>query len=63
MWLMAVSATLALLADQGCAGQGHSQEEKMRSCNADATAHGLQDDDRKAFMKTCLLDYPAAAHE
>jgi hypothetical protein len=28
------------------------QQEKMKSCNADAT--GKKGDERKAFMKTCL---------
>ena len=29
-------------------------QEKMKTCNADATAKALKGDERKAFMKTCL---------
>lgn len=29
-------------------------QEKMKSCNADATAKGLKGDERKAFMSQCL---------
>ena len=30
------------------------QQEKMKTCNADATTKALKGDERKAFMKTCL---------
>lgn len=30
------------------------QQEKMKTCNADAKAKNLAGDERKAFMKTCL---------
>ena len=30
------------------------QQEKMKTCNADATAKELKGDERKAFMKECL---------
>lgn len=30
------------------------QQEKMKTCNADANAKALKGDERKAFMKTCL---------
>jgi hypothetical protein len=39
---------------------GNSQQEKMKSCNADAKSKGLKGDDRKAYMKTCLSAAPAA---
>ncbi|HEY0767466.1 MAG TPA: PsiF family protein [Steroidobacteraceae bacterium] len=39
---------------------GNSQQEKMRSCNADAKSKGLKGADRKAFMKDCLSASPAA---
>jgi hypothetical protein len=39
----------------------NSQQTKMTSCNADATAKNLKGDDRKAFMKTCLSSTPAPA--
>ena len=40
-----------------------TQQEKMKTCNADATTKGLKGDERKAFMSTCLKgsDAPAAA--
>ncbi|HAL68712.1 phosphate starvation-inducible protein PsiF [Pseudomonas fulva] len=31
-----------------------AQQEKMKTCNADATAQSLKGDARKAFMSTCL---------
>jgi len=38
----------------------NTQQSKMTSCNADATAKNLKGDDRKAYMKTCLSSSPAA---
>ncbi|MBB5190300.1 hypothetical protein HNQ50_001022 [Silvimonas terrae] len=32
----------------------NSQQDKMKSCNADATAKSLSGDARKTFMSTCL---------
>ena len=32
----------------------NSQQNKMTSCNKDASAKGLKGDERKAFMSTCL---------
>ena len=31
-----------------------TQQEKMKSCNADAATKGLKGDERRAFMKICL---------
>ncbi|MFA7902549.1 PsiF family protein [Pseudomonas aeruginosa] len=31
-----------------------TQQEKMKTCNADATAQSLKGDARKAFMSRCL---------
>jgi hypothetical protein len=31
-----------------------AQQEKMKTCNADATAQKLNGDERKAFMQSCL---------
>ena len=43
------------LSDQPAApAKTNSQQEKMKSCNADATAKGLKGADRKTFMSTCL---------
>ncbi|MGU2314849.1 PsiF family protein [Pseudomonas aeruginosa] len=35
-------------------GKATAQQEKMKSCNADASARSLKGDERKAFMSTCL---------
>ena len=40
-----------------------AQQEKMTSCNADATAKALKGDERKAFMSTCLKAKPAATQQ
>jgi hypothetical protein len=32
----------------------NKQQQKMKTCNADAKTKGLTGDDRKAFMKNCL---------
>jgi len=32
----------------------NSQQQKMKDCNAQATAKTLKGDDRKTFMSTCL---------
>jgi hypothetical protein len=35
-----------------------TQQDKMKSCNADPKAKALKGDERKAFMKTCLSAKP-----
>ncbi|KQN44928.1 phosphate starvation-inducible protein PsiF [Pseudomonas sp. Leaf48] len=35
------------------------QQEKMTTCNAEASAKSLKGDERKAFMSTCLKVAPA----
>ncbi|WP_409277303.1 PsiF family protein [Pseudomonas defluvii] len=47
-----------LLCSQGFAAT--AQQEKMTTCNAEATAKSLKGDERKAFMSTCLKATPAA---
>lgn len=47
-----------LLCSQGFAAT--AQQNKMTTCNADATTKALKGDDRKAFMSTCLKAAPAA---
>lgn len=37
-----------------------TQQNKMKTCNADATAQAMKGDARKAFMKDCLSAKPAA---
>jgi hypothetical protein len=56
-WLVAIGAALAMLAGQAAVAQAthaNSQQEKMKTCNAEATSKGLKGDERKAFMKSCL---------
>ncbi|SDV06147.1 PsiF family protein [Pseudomonas mucidolens] len=46
-----------LLCSQGFAAT--AQQNKMTTCNAEASTKSLKGDERKAFMKTCL-SAPAA---
>lgn len=39
------------------------QQSKMSNCNKEAKEKDLKGDDRKAFMKSCLSNKPAAAAE
>ena len=48
-----------LLCAQGFAAT--AQQNKMTSCNADASAKTLKGDERKAFMSACLKAKPAGA--
>ncbi|MDR0279406.1 MAG: PsiF family protein [Paucimonas sp.] len=50
-----------LMASQGFAAT--VQQEKMKTCNADATAKELKGDERKAFMSTCLKAKPATQQD
>lgn len=49
--LIAVAAAVLVAAMPAHAGE---QQNKMKTCNADASQKQLKGDDRKAFMKTCL---------
>ncbi|MBV8784944.1 MAG: phosphate starvation-inducible protein PsiF [Gammaproteobacteria bacterium] len=61
-WLVAVGAMLAVAAGQPALVHAeNTQQDKMKSCNADAKTKALKGDERKAFMKSCLSDQPAAA--
>ena len=40
-----------------------AQQEKMKSCNAEASAKKLAGDERKKFMSTCLSAKPEAKTE
>jgi psiF repeat-containing protein len=60
--LTALAAALALLVLQSPPALAtNTQQDKMTTCNADATSKGLKGDERKAYMKTCLSDAPAPA--
>jgi hypothetical protein len=47
-----------LMCAQGFAAT--AQQNKMTTCNADASSKSLKGDERKAFMSTCLKAAPAA---
>lgn len=51
-----IAATLALAAQSGFAASEaqKAQQEKMKSCNAEAKTKSLAGDARKDFMKNCL---------
>ena len=53
-WLVAMGALVALAAEVPLAQADNSQQQKMTSCNADASAKQLTGDDRKTFMSKCL---------
>ncbi|WP_028695058.1 PsiF family protein [Pseudomonas cremoricolorata] len=40
-----------------------AQQEKMKTCNAQATGQSLKGDERKAFMSQCLKAKPATQQE
>jgi len=42
------------LSKEGAAKTGNSQQEKMKTCNADANTKGLKGTERQTFMKSCL---------
>ena len=63
----AVAAMLTLAAAQnaiaqttGSTAHTNSQQDKMKTCNADATTKGLKGEERQTFMKTCLSHEGAA---
>ena len=57
-WLVGIGAMFALVAAQAVVAE-NSQQEKMTSCNADASSKGLKGDDRQAYMKSCLSKSPS----
>ena len=50
-----------MLSAQGFAAT--AQQNKMTTCNADASAKTLKGDERKAFMSNCLKAAPATQQE
>jgi hypothetical protein len=54
--VLALSCSAAFAADPAPAK--NSQQSKMATCNKEA--EGKKGDERKAFMKTCLSNKPAA---
>lgn len=52
--IAALGATLFLACIQSQALAVTAQQNKMKTCNADAKEKALKGDERKAFMKDCL---------
>jgi uncharacterized membrane protein len=49
------SLAVGLLVSPFAMAEGNTaQQDKMKTCNADAKAKSLAGEERKAFMKTCL---------
>ena len=59
--MLAALAVPALAQDtkQPSAAQA-AQQQKMKDCNAQASAKSLKGDERKTFMSSCLSSAPAA---
>jgi len=53
MLTLAASQT-AIAQTSSSTAHPNSQQEKMKTCNADANTKGLKGADRETFMKTCL---------
>jgi hypothetical protein len=49
-----LALTLAAIAMPTMAAEPTTQQNKMKTCNAEAGKKDLKGDERKAFMKTCL---------
>jgi hypothetical protein len=49
-----LALTLAAIAMPALAAEPTPQQNKMKSCNAEAKSKDFKGDERKAFMKTCL---------
>ena len=55
MKLTAIIATLLLFVGTAWAQDKQTpQQERMKSCNAQASKKGMKGDERKAFMSNCL---------
>ena len=52
-------SAVALLLLTPAAFADNSQQDKMKTCNAQAKDQTLSGDARKSFMKTCLSNQPA----
>ena len=51
--MRALLLSLSLCLCAGATAKG-TQQDKMKTCNADAKTKDLKGDERKAFMKDCL---------
>ncbi|MBK4991625.1 MULTISPECIES: PsiF family protein [Pseudomonas] len=53
-WLHVPFLMVAVLFSAQGFAANTAQQEKMKTCNADASAKSLKGDERKAYMSTCL---------
>ena len=60
---LTLATVMACMAPAAVAQQGaaNPQQERMKSCNADAAAKKLAGDARKSFMSDCLSGKPTSA--
>lgn len=56
-----IACSLALVAGTAFAAEPTAQQNKMKTCNAEAGKKELKGDERKAFMKECLSAKTEAA--
>src|ERR671939_529102 len=54
IWTTVATVSALLLAGPAFAQGLTQQQERMKSCNADAAAKGLKGDERQSFMSQCL---------
>ena len=59
--IAAAAIALSLAIGSVAANAATPQQEKMKTCNADAGSKGLKGDERNAFMSNCLSSKPADA--
>ena len=59
--LMALGLTLAMGTAHAADEKATPQQNKMKTCNADAKTKDLKGEERKKFMSECLSAKPAAA--
>jgi hypothetical protein len=59
--LAAALAAPAVAATKDGARAPTAQQQRMKSCNAEAKGKALKGDERKSFMSSCLKGHPAAA--
>src|SRR5262249_25519178 len=58
--MLTLAAAQNAIAQTGSTAHTNSQQEKMKTCNADANTKGLKGEQRQTYMKTCLSHEGAA---
>lgn len=59
--LLAAAAASPAFADKEATRAPTTQQQRMKSCNAEARSKALKGEERKSFMSSCLKGHPAAA--